>query len=81
MANHVLSNPSVQAAGTSHHASKLMLLPNLAYNAALSFCNSSRISPIESSSLETSASIPSVEDERRDWASSSGRLMKVSPIL
>ena len=58
-----------------------MLLPNLAYSATFSCESSSRRSPRDSSSWDTSSSMRSVEVTRRDCASESGREIKESPIL
>ena len=58
-----------------------MLLPNRAYSATFSCESSSRRSPRDSSSWDTSSSMRSVEVTRRDCASESGREIKESPIL
>lgn len=61
--------------------SRLMLLPNLAYNTTLS----DSISPLtldkRASMADTSASIWAVDVSSNDWASESGRRTKESPSL
>ena len=64
-----------------NQVSRLMLRPNRAYSATFSCCISSRSSPSESSSLETSASIFSVDVESIPCASDSGSWKNESPIL
>lgn len=63
------------------YVSKLMLLPNLAYSATFSCCNSSLNPSFFSSSFETSSSSCPVEVERSSCTSDSGREINESPIL
>ena len=61
--------------------SRLMLLPNLAYNSTFSCSISSRIVLNTPWTLETAASISSMDFESSPWTSGIGNLTKISPIL
>lgn len=79
--HHFYRQATAETKDGRNQVSRLILRPNRAYNATLRDCISSLSSANWSSSLETSASICSVDVESMDCASGRGSWKNESPIL